>query len=117
MDRFRDGRVEALSAAAKHGQWLWDSKGGCWRCHVGSNFTDERYHNTGVSWGKAPPGLQVARIDIDPVEMRRLRADLPIVADSADAARALTPMVAPRSDAARAERIARVKEETAFQQW
>ena len=64
-------------------------------------------------WGKVPPGLQVARIDIDPVEMRRLRADVPIVADSADAARALTPMVAPRSDAARAERIARAKMETA----
>ena len=40
-------------------------------------------------WGAAPAGLKVARIDIDPAEMRRLRADVPIVADSADAARAL----------------------------
>ena len=60
-------------------------------------------------WGKVPPGLKVARIDIDPVEMRRLRADVPIVADSADAARALAAAVSPRKDAARAEAIARAK--------
>ena len=64
-------------------------------------------------WGAAPAGLKVARIDIDPAEMRRLRADVPIVADSADAARALAAVVAPRSDTARAEVIARTKAETA----
>ncbi len=64
-------------------------------------------------WGAAPAGLKVARIDIDPAEMRRLRADVPIVADSADAARALAAVVAPRSDTARAELIARTKAETA----
>jgi acetolactate synthase-1/2/3 large subunit len=40
-------------------------------------------------WGKMPAGLRIARIDIDPAEMRRLPVDLGIVADTADAARAL----------------------------
>jgi acetolactate synthase-1/2/3 large subunit len=45
--------------------------------------------------------------------MRRLKADIPIVADSADAARSITEMVASRSDPARAEAIAGAKAETA----
>lgn len=60
-------------------------------------------------WGKLPAGLKIARIDIDPAEMRRLTVDLPIVADAADAMRALTAVVEPRADAARAEAIARAK--------
>jgi acetolactate synthase-1/2/3 large subunit len=64
-------------------------------------------------WGTSPPGLKIARIDIDPAEMRRLKADIPIVADSATAARALTAIVTPRSEPARAETIARVKAEAA----
>ncbi len=64
-------------------------------------------------WGAPPPGLQVARIDIDPAEMRRLNVDIGIVADSADAAQRLTARVAPRQNAARATAIARVKAETA----
>ncbi|MEJ0020540.1 MAG: thiamine pyrophosphate-dependent enzyme [Acetobacteraceae bacterium] len=64
-------------------------------------------------WGALPAGLKIARIDIDPVEMRRLKADVPIVADSADVARALAGMVAPRNDAARAVTIARAKAEAA----
>ena len=47
-------------------------------------------------WGALPAGLKIARIDIDPVnEMRRLKADVPIVADSADAARALAAVAEP----------------------
>lgn len=64
-------------------------------------------------WGKMPAGLAIARIDIDPAEMRRLSVDLPIVADAADAARALAALVQPRADAARAAAIARAKAETA----
>src|SRR5205807_10213862 len=29
-----------------------ESKARCWRCHGGSNFTDESFHNTGVGWAK-----------------------------------------------------------------
>jgi acetolactate synthase-1/2/3 large subunit len=62
-----------------------------------------------MRWGKMPAGVKIARIDVDPAEMRRLKVDLAIVADTADAARALTQAVAPRTDAARAAAIARAK--------
>jgi acetolactate synthase-1/2/3 large subunit len=63
-------------------------------------------------WGSMPAGLKIARIDIDPAEMSRLKVDLGIVADSTDAARALIEAVAPRSDTARAAAIAHAKAET-----
>jgi acetolactate synthase-1/2/3 large subunit len=68
-------------------------------------------------WPRQPPGLKVARIDIDPAEMRRLRVDIPIVADSAAAALALSGLVTPagpdRAGADRAGAIARAKADTA----
>jgi cytochrome c peroxidase len=57
VDRFRrKGDHAALIPAQRHGLWLYESKGRCWRCHSGSNFTDEQFHNTGVSWGKGDLG-------------------------------------------------------------
>jgi acetolactate synthase-1/2/3 large subunit len=64
-------------------------------------------------WGKLPDGVRIARIDIDPAEFRRLSVDLGIVADAADATRALTQAVARRDDPGRAARIARAKAEVA----
>jgi acetolactate synthase-1/2/3 large subunit len=64
-------------------------------------------------WGRPPPGLKIARIDIDPAEMARLKVDIGIVADTADAARALTAAVGPRADSERAAAIARAKADTA----
>src|SRR5205085_3160017 len=29
---------------------LFRGKGGCSACHIGPNFTDENFHNTGVAW-------------------------------------------------------------------
>lgn len=63
-------------------------------------------------WGARPSALKVARIDIDPAEMRRLPVDLGIVADAADAARLLAAGVTPRGGD-RAEAIARAKAEAA----
>jgi cytochrome c peroxidase len=58
VDRFRDnGRRDEMTTEVRHGLWLYESKGRCWRCHSGSNFSDERFHNTGVSWGKEPLDL------------------------------------------------------------
>jgi cytochrome c peroxidase len=58
VDRFRrQGNTQALTQSERHGLWLYESKGRCWRCHSGANFTDETYHNTGVSWGKVPADL------------------------------------------------------------
>jgi acetolactate synthase-1/2/3 large subunit len=65
-----------------------------------------------MRWGAAPAGLKIARIDIDPAEMRRLKVDLGMVADAKAAAAALTKMVTPRADAARAAEIARARDET-----
>jgi cytochrome c peroxidase len=51
VDRFRrNGDAKALTPEERQGLWLYESKGRCWRCHSGANFTDEAYHNTGVSW-------------------------------------------------------------------
>jgi acetolactate synthase I/II/III large subunit len=63
-------------------------------------------------WGKIPAGLKIARIDIDPAEMSRLKVAIGIVADTADAARALAGIVASRNDPARAAAIARAKADT-----
>ncbi len=58
LDRFRkNGERGAMTTEERHGLWLYESKGGCWRCHVGANFSDEKFHNTGVSWGKEPLDL------------------------------------------------------------
>ena len=48
VDRFRAGERNALSAEARSGLWFYESRGGCWRCHGGANFTDEDFHNTGI---------------------------------------------------------------------
>jgi cytochrome c peroxidase len=58
VDRFRHkGQRSALTPSEIHGLWLYESKGRCWQCHSGANFTDEGFHNTGVSWGTSPPDL------------------------------------------------------------
>ncbi|HEX6883367.1 MAG TPA: cytochrome c peroxidase [Planctomycetota bacterium] len=48
VDRFRAGDFEALDDAARAGLWFYESRGRCWRCHSGPNFSDEDFHNTGV---------------------------------------------------------------------
>lgn len=60
-------------------------------------------------WGRAPAGLKTARIDIDPAEFRRLKVDIAIAADAAQAAAALTAQVPARTDPARAAAIAAAK--------
>jgi len=48
VDRFRSGEVTAMTPSERAGFWIYESKGRCWRCHSGPNFTDESFHNTGV---------------------------------------------------------------------
>ncbi len=48
VDRFREGEHDALTIEERGGLWVFESKGGCWKCHAGPNFTDEKLHNTGV---------------------------------------------------------------------
>lgn len=49
IDRFRvDNDFAALTNEERSGLWFFESRGQCWRCHIGPNFTDEDFHNTGV---------------------------------------------------------------------
>jgi cytochrome c peroxidase len=48
VDRFQAGEFSALAVPERLGLWVYESKGRCWRCHSGPNFSDEEYHNTGV---------------------------------------------------------------------
>ena len=63
------------------------------------------------SWGAKPAGLTIARIDIDPAEMRRLSVDIGIIGDAAQAAAALTAMVEERHNPAYLASIAAAKAE------
>jgi cytochrome c peroxidase len=56
IDRFFYGDTTALSPDARAGLRLFGGKANCISCHVGPNFTDERLHNTGVSWGSVDAG-------------------------------------------------------------
>jgi len=50
FDRYMAGQLDALSPEARRGLDLFRGKGKCTACHRGPNFTDERFHNTGVAW-------------------------------------------------------------------
>ena len=39
---------------AQAGLDLFRDRANCATCHVGPNFTDEEFHNTGVFWGQEP---------------------------------------------------------------
>lgn len=69
-----------------------------------------RFELLDIRWRCRPENLKVIRIDIDPAEVRRLPADVSIVADSAEASLALAE-AATRAGArpARAELLAEVK--------
>ena len=62
IDQFRASNASALNAAERQGLWLYESRGRCWRCHSGHNFTDESFHNTGVRWKKRP--VDLGRFDV-----------------------------------------------------
>lgn len=47
-----------MSESARRGRELFFSdRGGCTACHVGANFTDEKYHNLGIGMDAAEPDL------------------------------------------------------------
>jgi cytochrome c peroxidase len=61
-DRFAAGDRVALSPEERNGARVFLGRGNCTFCHVGQNFSDERFHNTGVAWSPgderaAAPGL------------------------------------------------------------
>ena len=64
-DRFLAGDPAAMTPEQRHGQWVFESKGGCWKCHTPPLFTDEDFHNTGIGVkdGKAETGRAHATKD------------------------------------------------------
>lgn len=50
FDRFQAGDKTAMSGAAQRGYALFREKARCEKCHIGFNFTDEKFHNLGVGW-------------------------------------------------------------------
>jgi cytochrome c peroxidase len=51
VDRYLTGDHAALSSDALAGLKLFSGKANCVACHVGPTFTDEQFHNTGVTSG------------------------------------------------------------------
>lgn len=49
-DRYVNGDPTALSAGQQRGLELFRGKANCIACHSGPNFTDEKFHNTGIGW-------------------------------------------------------------------
>lgn len=67
-DRFLAGDPAAMTPLQRHGQWVFESKGGCWKCHTPPLFTDEDFHDTGIGVkdGVAEPGR--AHVTKDPAD-------------------------------------------------
>lgn len=49
FDRWVDGNESAISLGAKRGFALFTGKAGCSKCHTGWNFTDNKFHDTGLN--------------------------------------------------------------------
>ena len=75
VDRFRASEYSALSREARQGMWIFESRGMCWKCHSGENFSDEKFHNTGVSFGE--PGRDNGRFEVTKQESDRFKFKTP----------------------------------------
>jgi cytochrome c peroxidase len=49
FDRYAAGKTNALSELEKAGLAVFRGRASCFTCHIGPNFTDEKFHNTGVA--------------------------------------------------------------------
>lgn len=83
-DRYKAGDEDALSDQAKAGMKLFFGKANCSGCHVGANFTDNGFHNLGVSFNKDKP--DVGRETISKLEGDRGAFKTPTLRDIAKTA-------------------------------
>jgi cytochrome c peroxidase len=68
FDRYRAGDRAALSAGQERGMELFFGKGACSGCHMGFNFSDGAYINTGIGMDRPAPDLgryEVTRVEAD----------------------------------------------------
>ncbi|MEX1258291.1 MAG: cytochrome c peroxidase [Gemmatimonadota bacterium] len=56
VDRFHAGDSTALTPLQQEGRALFFGRARCSSCHIGTNFTDEGFHNTGVAVRSGDPG-------------------------------------------------------------
>lgn len=84
VDRFHAAEYEALSPAARQGLWIFESRGFCWQCHSGTNFSDEAFHNTGVSFGRE--GRDLGRFEVTGEERHRFQFKTPSLRGVAETA-------------------------------
>lgn len=67
-DAFKAGDEDALSEVAARGRKVFFGKGHCSACHVGSNFSDNSYHNIGI-------GMDAENSDLGRVVVSKLEGD------------------------------------------
>jgi cytochrome c peroxidase len=64
FDQYARGDKSALTTQEKRGLFLFFGKASCTQCHTGPNFSDNKYHNIGMS--DADPGrYAVTNVDAD----------------------------------------------------
>jgi cytochrome c peroxidase len=60
-DQYAAGNKSAMSPSAIRGLAVFEGKGNCANCHDGANFTDDSFHNIGIS----PITTDMGRAEID----------------------------------------------------
>jgi cytochrome c peroxidase len=94
VDQYLAGDLQALSESQKRGMLVFYGRGQCVRCHSGANFTDERFHTSGVpqigfvpfvdDLGKAgDTGLAVDRYRFKTPSLRNISLTAPYMHDGA----------------------------------
>ncbi len=68
FDRWVDGDETAVSDSAKRGFELFTGKANCSACHTGWNFTDNKFHDTGL------PTIDLGRAILEPNNPKALYA-------------------------------------------
>ena len=84
VDQFHGGDYAAISDSARQGLWIFQSSAKCWKCHSGDNFSDETFHNTGVSFDL--PGRDVGRFEVTNDEKDRFSFKTPTLRGVANTA-------------------------------
>lgn len=74
FDRFAAGEGGAMSVSAQRGLKLFLGKGQCINCHSGPNFTDNQFHNIGVTQLGHP-------VQVPTTDEGRFNGVLPLLAD------------------------------------
>lgn len=82
FDRFDyEGEEKAISESAKRGKILFFEKARCNLCHMGTNFSDEKFHNIGIGWDDKKVNLEKYNATKDPKD---IGVDLGRYAESKD---------------------------------